>query len=72
MYIFAVIIFAIKQRGDIMFKFLKLNSTECCVSKKKEELKKAIVSREKIIVAEGMLATPVSYTHLTLPTSDLV
>ncbi|GKH60270.1 hypothetical protein CE91St25_06060 [Campylobacter ureolyticus] len=27
--------------------------------KKKEELKKAIVSREKIIVAEGMLATQI-------------
>ena len=41
MYIFAVIIFAIKQQGDTMFKFLKLNSNECYVSKK-EELKKAI------------------------------
>lgn len=41
-----------------MFKFLKLNSNECYVSKK-EELKKAIVSIDKIIVVEGMLATQI-------------
>ncbi|MCZ6160039.1 hypothetical protein [Campylobacter ureolyticus] len=41
-----------------MFKFLKLNSNECYVSKK-EELKKDIASIEKIIVVEGMLATQI-------------
>lgn len=41
-----------------MFKFLKLNSNECYVSKK-EELKKDIASIERIIVVEGMLATQI-------------
>lgn len=41
-----------------MFKFLKLNSNECYVSKK-EGLKKDIASIERIIVVEGMLATQI-------------